>query len=572
MRRADLAGERGIRKSQARTAWLWLDVCVAVFVALKYLISFIVLSSVFRVEIDARFDHPDVIDLYFASSNRTIQGRHVVSASFPKGERVRRTMDINDGVARKIRIDLGRSPGQVEVYGISLMSHFGRRIDLAPRQILADFNPNGDVISRVVQQDRLVVVTRGVDPSLLLKGELIEENWFVGIVLPVLYAFVFYLFVSNFSFANFPALADLQGKTSSLGAHISTLDGIRGLAALLVLGEHTGVVHNMGLLGVWFFFALSGFLLATPFVQQPSRALSYGYMSRYLLRRFKRLMPMYYAFVGVTMLAHGRTDEVLRHLLFLQANGHYWTLPQEMFFYLVLPFVVGFIYIAFRDKKLHAIAFLLTTLIAVNSLLREDMIWLYGEGHKMLPMLGVFFSGMVFSYLYHWLGENALFLRLDRERVRRWASILGIALLLVLMIFSERMIPAFRHFNAENHRGIFGFGAGLFILLVVLANNTVLSRIMNFTPFRAIGIVGLSFYLIHPMIINFVRTEVLDFTSIRISGVPMFLSAGIITYILSAFTYTYVERPFLKGGEHKSSLPAGTVPLPVMPGEERIRN
>ena len=74
------------------------------------------------------------------------------------------------------------------------------------------------------------------------------------------------------------------------------------------------------------------------------------------------------------------------------------------------------------------------------------------------------------------------------------------------------------------------------------------------------------------MIINFVRTEVLDFTSIRISGVPMFLSAGIITYILSAFTYTYIERPFLKGGEHKSSLPAGTVPLPVMPGEERIRN
>jgi len=561
-----------MEKSQVKKTVLLLMASLIVFVALKVLIGFIALSSIFSAEIDAKFDHPDTVDLYYASSARTIQKRHFISASFPGGERVSRQFEINDGVARKIRIDLGRKSGRLELYGISMKSHFGQKIELTPGRIYSDFTPNPDVASLSLEKDRLIIVTRGNDPSLLLRHDYIRNNSFIGTVLPILYAYVFFLFVSNFSFASFPAISDLQGKTSSLGAHISTLDGIRGLAALLVLAEHTGLVNNMGLLGVWFFFALSGFLLATPFVQKPSRALSYDYMSKYLLRRFKRLMPMYYAFVGVTMLSHGRTDEVIRHLLFLQANGHYWTLPQEMFFYLVLPLIVGFIYVLFKGRKLSSLVFLLLVMTLINMYLDEDTISLYGQGQKMLPMLGVFLAGMVFSYLYHWLGENSTFMKLDRTRVQRACSVAGLILLIVLMIFSERMIPGLRSFNAENHRGIFGFGAALFILLVVLASNTLLSRIMNLKTLRAVGIVGLSFYLIHPMIIGFVRTEVLDFTNIRISGLPMFLAAGIITYILSAFTYTYIERPFLMGNaqnrtspDSASSAPAdpsGKVPVP----------
>ena len=540
-----------MEKSQLKNTVLLLTASLIVFLALKVMIGFIALSSIFSAEIDARFDHSETVDLYYASSNRTIQSRHFTSVSFPAGERVRRQFEINDGVARKIRIDLGRNPGRLEVYGLSLMSHFGQKIELTPGQIYSDFTPNPDVATLSLEKDRLIIVTRGNDPSILLRHDLIRNNSFIGTVLPILYAFVFFLFVSNFSVASFPAISDLQGKTSSLGAHISTLDGIRGLAALLVLGEHTGLVHNMGLLGVWFFFALSGFLLATPFVQRPSLALSYEYMSKYLLRRFKRLMPMYYAFVGVTMLSHGRTDEVIRHLLFLQANGHYWTLPQEMFFYLVLPLIVGLIYVLFKGKKLPSLVFLLLVMTLINTRLDEKMIYLYGQGQKMLPMLGVFLAGMVFSYLYHWLGENRTFMKLDRTRVQRACSVVGLILLIALMILSERMIPSLRSLNAENHRGIFGFGAGLFILLVVLANNTLLSWIMNLKPFRAVGIVGLSFYLIHPMIIGFVRTEVLDFANFRVSGLPMFLAAGVITYILSAFTYTYIERPFLVGTDRK---------------------
>ena len=269
-------------------------------------------------------------------------------------------------------------------------------------------------------------------------------------------------------------------------------------------------------------------------------------MSKYLLRRFKRLMPMYYAFVGVTMLSHGRTDEVIRHLLFLQANGHYWTLPQEMYFYLILPVLVGFIYLVLRGNKLFAVAFLLILLVLANLYLTKSVVSLYGQGQKMQTMLGIFLAGMLFSYFYHWLGGNAFFLRLDRSHVRTFCSCAGLVLLLVLLVLSARLIPGLQEFNALDDFGSFGFGAGLFILLAVLANNTLLSRIMNFYPFRAVGLVGLSFYLLHPMIITFVRTEVQDYFNVRLSGPLMFASVGIITYVIAAFTYTYIERPFLK--------------------------
>lgn len=548
----------------SKTPWLKIGVALVFFLVLKYLISFIALSSFFWAEIEARFDHNDVIDLYYASGIRTIQERHRVStAPFIQGVREKRPVKIDDGVARTIRIDLGRRGGRVELYGLSLASHFGRKIFLTPEQIFKGFIANQGIRTFALKDDHVLVITDATDPYITLKGNLLQNSFALGTIIPAVSAFVFFLFISNFTFTTFPAFSDLRGKTSSLGVHISSLDGIRGLAAFLVLAEHTGVLKNIGSLGVWFFFALSGFLLTTPFVQKPSRALSYDYMSSYLLRRFKRLMPMYYAFVGVTMLSHGRTDEVLRHLLFLQANGHYWTLPQEMYFYLILPLLVGSIYLVFRGNKLFSIVFLLVLLLLANSYLTKNIVSLYGQGQKMQPMIGIFLAGMMVSYLYHWLGDNAFFQRLNRSRVRRFSSVAGLALLLVLMVLSARLIPGLKEFNALNYSGTFGFGAGVLILLVVLANNTLLSRIMNFYPFRAVGLVGLSFYLIHPMIINFVRTEVQDYFNIRLSGPPMFAAAGVLTYILAIFTYTYIERPFLKSAVtfDKSSQSA------VLPGE-----
>ncbi len=533
--------------SRSKIFWGKIGATLLFFLIVKQAVAFIALSSLYEVRLEARFDHKDTVDFYYASSDKTFQDRHRVSTDlFAAGLRETKIMAIRDGVARKFRIDLGRQRGQVELYSLSLSSHFGQKITLTAKDIFENFVPNQDIKAFTLKADHVLILTEASDPYITLRGRLIEESSSIGSVLPVVYAFVFFLFISNCNFSAFPAFSDLQGKTSSMGAQISALDGIRGLAALLVLAEHTGVLKNIGSLGVWLFFALSGFLLTTPFVLKPSRAVSYEYMSSYLLRRCKRLIPMYYALVGVSMLSHGRTDEVVRHLLFLQANGHYWTLPQEMSFYLILPLLVAGIYLVFRGRKVWAVLFLLVLLVLANKYLTKDVVSLYGQNQKMQAMVGIFLSGMMFSYLYQWLGVSPVFQRLDRSLVRQFSSAAGLILLLVLVVLSARLVPEIRHFNALHNPGTFGFVTGLFILLVVLANNTLLGRMMTFYPLRAVGLVGFSFYLLHPMIITFVRTEIQDYFGVRLSGLPMFFLVGAITYIIAAFTYTYIERPFLK--------------------------
>ncbi len=526
-----------------------LIAAVAFFLLLHYLLSYIALSSFFSATIEAEFDHPDVIGLYYASNVDAFHERNSVrSEEFRPGIRERQELLFNDGVARKIRLDLGQTAGQIKLYRLTLKSHFGRKRSFDHQQLHEAFTPGNGISSIELKDDHVLIATEGSDPFIVLRGELKEENILLSTVMPMVYALAFFLLLSRFNIPAFPAIADLREKTSSSGLHIGALDGIRGFAALVVLAEHTGVLKNIGSLGVWLFFALSGFLLSAPFIKQPSRAVSLDFMGAYLNRRLKRILPMYYAFLVLAMMMHGKTDEMVRHLLFLQGDGHLWTLPQEMFFYMVLPLVVAALYLLLRGRQLPSVIFLLALTIVAHRYTSTEFIALYGYGQKLEPMLGNFLTGMMFAYLYHWLGENRFFLRLDRTFVRRFCSVTGLVLLLVLIVLSARLIPELKSFNALRHPGFYGFAAGLFILLVVLANNTLLSRVMSFTPLRAVGLVSFSFYLLHPTLVTFIRTEAQDFAGIRhLSGLPMFLLAGIATYCLAAFTYTYIERPFLKG-------------------------
>src|SRR5205807_602634 len=95
------------------------------------------------------------------------------------------------------------------------------------------------------------------------------------------------------------SLAAIPKATSSgviLGQYIPALDGLRGLAILLVMGYHFGQdadgggtalgpflsrVFGVGYHGVDLFFVLSGFLIT-------------GYFRNFYIRRILRIFPLYY--------------------------------------------------------------------------------------------------------------------------------------------------------------------------------------------------------------------------------------------------------------------------------------
>lgn len=137
------------------------------------------------------------------------------------------------------------------------------------------------------------------------------------------------------------------------------LDGLRGVAALMVFATHASFLTGMsgqntlvgrvlarGDFGVALFFALSGFLL--------SRQLHHSLAStgsvrggRYLLRRVARIFPAYWLTLGVlAVLTSASWRDVIVHALGLQiyvsdssiaAFGQSWSVATEFSFYLVLP-------------------------------------------------------------------------------------------------------------------------------------------------------------------------------------------------------------------------------------------
>ena len=156
---------------------------------------------------------------------------------------------------------------------------------------------------------------------------------------------------------------------------IAALDGLRGLAILLVLmfhysfGGHTAnkalqaysFVASQGWIGVTLFFVLSGFLITG--ILWDSRGQD-SYIKSFYIRRACRIFPLYYLALGLVVAAacligqfHVAAGRIIYPALFLQdfpgapafaINStasplglfHFWSLAVEEHFYLVCPFVL----------------------------------------------------------------------------------------------------------------------------------------------------------------------------------------------------------------------------------------
>ncbi|MEO6805803.1 MAG: acyltransferase [Edaphobacter sp.] len=162
-------------------------------------------------------------------------------------------------------------------------------------------------------------------------------------------------------------------KTRLSSHHIRSLDGLRGVAFLLVFFRHYGIsshqgswwikivtsICSVGWAGVDLFFVLSGFLITGILLDTRGHP---GYFSNFYARRALRIFPLYYTVMGVlfalTPWLHLEWHK--GHLAYLFYAGniayylnpdlaqvrpavsflHLWSLAVEEQFYLVWPLVV----------------------------------------------------------------------------------------------------------------------------------------------------------------------------------------------------------------------------------------
>jgi peptidoglycan/LPS O-acetylase OafA/YrhL len=348
-----------------------------------------------------------------------------------------------------------------------------------------------------------------------------------------------------------PALRDIVAKRPASGRNIEALDGIRGLAVLLVLASHTGAFHlnGHGGVGVWLFFCLSAFLLTMPFAERPERATDAPTLRRYVARRLRRIVPAYYFIVAFEFLILGDVELAVlaRHLLFLQADSILWTIPQEVLFYALLPLLAASHVFVFRRSRPATVLGLAAIAVAANLALDASVFAMHGNGRWMRFYLGIFATGMAFAYAH---ASPRLARIVARPRLNRALGALGLGLLALLFLTSKHYqltwfasVPILRDLDvpmAWAYPGSFGVLCSALIYITLVCEGRWIQRLMSCLALRALGITSYSVYLWHLI----VRDTLMGMGVAP--GLPLFAATLGVTYPLACTIYAFVERPFMQ--------------------------
>jgi len=357
--------------------------------------------------------------------------------------------------------------------------------------------------------------------------------------------------------------------------HISSLDGIRGVAIFLVLLFHllfanteTGnrwmniisQARGAGWIGVDLFFALSGFLITGILydsLQDPH------FFKNFYGRRVLRIFPLYYGVILVVFLCvHSYLSTQGKPLLLLAAylqntpwglhlpqsgtvifyTGHLWSLAVEEQFYLVWPLVVFLV----KDRKRLiwvAVAFFFAALLSRVLLLHFDSP--LDSTYKLTICRADSLLGGA------WL---ALVTRGEwRQRVLRFApAAFYISVFCCLLIAWKT-----GNFNKDTGRFINQYGysilavASTSLIAMALRPLSFTAQIMRASWLRFLGKYSYGIYVYHELIAGLAHSWLVPALHNHIHSKSLFHLSFLVlvasaTILVSVLSFKIYERPFLQ--------------------------
>ena len=115
-----------------------------------------------------------------------------------------------------------------------------------------------------------------------------------------------------------------MNRTGYKNEYVPALDGLRGLAILLVIGSHFFFkfgIFKLGWIGVDLFFVLSGYLIASKFIRQP---ISSNLVKVFYRNRILRILPLYFAFILFFLSIWYILPVEKKFLLYIPAIKQFW--------------------------------------------------------------------------------------------------------------------------------------------------------------------------------------------------------------------------------------------------------
>ena len=356
----------------------------------------------------------------------------------------------------------------------------------------------------------------------------------------------------------------LQRETGRLG-YVPALDGLRGVAILLVLGYHVHWIPG-GFLGVDVFFVLSGFLITTLLLQEWGRDRAISFRAFYL-RRARRLLPALFALlatVGVLAAldaAAGRTNEARQIassiavcLLYVaniwRVGGHtlagpltqMWTLAQEEQFYFVWP---PLLFLALRygvRLRRLAVGLALATLAVMAWRLHV------GPGARSYFSPDTHGDPLIVGCLLAVLRHQRLLARVNAATVAVALAAIASAVVLVTgagsFYWAAFAVPA-----AELSTAV--------VIAAALQERSLVGRLLSFTPLVRIGVISYGLYVWQALVLTGLAGQSGRYPSILVHSVAVVASIGV-----AMLSYRYVEQPFRKR-RSASRAPAAALTAPA---------
>ena len=371
--------------------------------------------------------------------------------------------------------------------------------------------------------------------------------------------------------------------------HLPALDGIRGLAALYVVLGHAMLSYQLetsdnvlpgygldkvlahGKWAVSMFIVLSGFCLMAPVVR--SGGVLTGGALQYLKRRARRILPPYYAALGLSLLGIWlipalskpggnfwnlalpafRTDVILSHVLMVfnlnnnwifKINPPFWSVATEWQIYFLFPFVFLPVVRKWGYAALLLVAFAIGL---IPHFLLQRTGWSVSDAHPWFT--GLFAFGMLAAVacfqpetriVAHWL-----------RKYPQWIALTGCLMVCALELFTDwrgkKQLPydlaygiASAGFLVFLTRGCTGSGPDHVVA-------RTLRTLLGWKPIKALGDMSYSLYLIHTPVLIVVHrwttpwhTSALRVLSIMFGiGVPM-------SILVASVFHVCFERPFMR--------------------------
>ena len=345
-----------------------------------------------------------------------------------------------------------------------------------------------------------------------------------------------------------------------VGRSIPSLDGLRAVSILLVIVGHaagtrgfprlfgdefpslTRALFDHGTLGVQVFFVISGYLITTLILEEQAVR---GRLSlkAFYIRRALRILPASYVFVacmavagivGIMPWGPGQQREVVAATVYLTnlvqngtwPFGHLWSLALEEQFYLVWPFLLGWLGTTRSVATACIVAVLSAPVLAV--LQRVGSTW-FDIAARLFPLAAdAIAAGCVLAVVLPWLRREGW---LDRAI---FTSPVGQAVpLAVFMLDIARHHPFVFYAVAQP---LINLGLCYMVARYTSHPDDTVARALNTSGARALGRASYSLYLWQQPFLN-------PYGSALLQTFPL----NVVAASVAAFcSYRLIEMPMLK--------------------------